>query len=246
MTINSKLTDFYTVIANSGKHVGTPIYATYPKQSASGKVIATQHQYRNQIVHVTKMVKSTHQTWAKIDGKISGWINYDGLDHDVRWFKGVPLICQRPELPTGCELVAATMMLQYATGKKLDKMKLVREMPRSTNPNRGFVGSPYKTSGWCVYPGGLMSVVNQYTHDKAWNMTGCTITDIKKQIDRNHPVVIWMTDIDGFPTHALTVYGYDKHHLFLNDPWANARIKRSLSFIRKRRSKDGMRTISYH
>lgn len=59
----------------------------------------------------------------------------------ANWISGVPLISQRPELPNGCEITAVTMMLQYA-GAKVDKMQLAREMPRSSNPEYGYIGQP--------------------------------------------------------------------------------------------------------
>ncbi len=46
-----------------------------------------------------------------------------------------PLIGQRPELPTGCEITATTMMLQFA-GANVTKLSLAKEMPRSSDPNK--------------------------------------------------------------------------------------------------------------
>ena len=55
----------------------------------------------------------------------------------------VNLIKQMPELPTGCEITAVTMMLQYA-GQPVDKVTLAHEMPYDASDwNKGFVGDPF-------------------------------------------------------------------------------------------------------
>lgn len=56
------------------------------------------------------------------------------------------VICQRPELPTGCEITSWTMMANYE-GVKISKITAANVMPRSSNPNYGFMGSPYYSSG---------------------------------------------------------------------------------------------------
>lgn len=93
-----------------------------------------------------KVKKVTYKARAK-----SGEIYY--LNNNV-----VP-VCQRPQLPTGCEITAWTMMVQYA-GKRMDKITAANIMPRSGNPNRGFMGSPYFNSGHgeVVYPDGLAGI----------------------------------------------------------------------------------------
>ena len=48
-------------------------------------------------------------------------------------------------------MTAVTMMINYA-GKSVSKFTVANETPRSSNGNYGFVGSPYKKTGWWVYP----------------------------------------------------------------------------------------------
>jgi len=82
--------------------------------------------------------------WYQIG--VNTWVPQDyvvinnGQYKDADWITGVPLIAQRPELPNGCEITAVTMMMQYA-GAKVDKMEMAREMPRSSNPNYGYIGN---------------------------------------------------------------------------------------------------------
>lgn len=38
--------------------------------------------------------------------------------------------------------------------------------------------------------------------------TGATLTAIKNKLLRSHVVVVWVSGIDGFSNHALTLTGY--------------------------------------
>lgn len=69
-------------------------------------------------------------------------------------YNDAEVIGQNPELPTGCEITAVTMMLRYA-GKDVNKIQLAREMPRSNDGNKGFVGDPFSVTGWWISPLGL-------------------------------------------------------------------------------------------
>lgn len=110
----------------------------------------------------------------------------------------VPLIVQRPQLPTGCEITNIAMMLRYA-GKNVDKVKLAKEMKRhKSNPNYGFVGNPFSKSGWTIYPPALVNQVKKYT-GSAKNMTGTNLAGIKNQLNKKRPVVAWVSNSTVFP-----------------------------------------------
>ncbi|EHN60105.1 hypothetical protein HMPREF0557_02704 [Listeria innocua ATCC 33091] len=157
----------------------------------------------------------------------------------------VPLIVQRPQLPTGCEITNIAMMLRYA-GKNVDKVKLAKEMKRhKSNPNYGFVGNPFSKSGWTIYPPALVNQVKKYT-GTAKNMTGTNLAGIKNQLNKKRPVVAWVSNFHGFSVHAITITGYDKNNFYYNDSWSgqkNARI--SQSYFNTCWSKQAKRAISY-
>lgn len=155
----------------------------------------------------------------------------------------VPLIAQRPELPTGCEITAVTMMLRYQ-GSKVTKLSLTLEMPRSSNPNKGFVGNPYSSYGWTVYPPALMKLVKKHAHS-AVNLTGTSVATLKKQINRGHPVTLWVSGVDGFNTHALTMTGYSPTRIYYNDPWTNKKTSMTTASFKKYWRRDGQRALSY-
>ncbi|ARM71657.1 hypothetical protein LMxysn_0022 [Listeria monocytogenes] len=157
----------------------------------------------------------------------------------------VPLIVQRPQLPTGCEITNIAMILRYA-GKNVDKVKLAKEMKRhKSNPNYGFVGNPFSRSGWTIYPPALVNQVKKYA-GSAKNMTGTNLGGIKNQLNKKRPVVAWVSNFHGFSVHAITITGYDKNNFYYNDSWSgkkNARI--SQSYFNTCWSKQAKRAISY-
>jgi len=132
----------------------------------------------------------------------------------------VPLICQRPELPTGCEITAVTMMLQYK-GIDADKVELANEMPRhEENPELGYVGDPFTEDGWTVYPKALLDLVRKYA-GSAEDFTGKNVTELEQQLAVNKPVVVLVGPIHGFTVHALVLTGFDEQSFYYNDCWTN-------------------------
>lgn len=211
----------------------------YNTKKSNIESIKQSKRYANKKTHITKIQKTKTGLYLKTS---DGWINQNAMIKNARWLN-VPLISQRPQLPTGCEMVATTMMLNYA-GSHVNKYKVARETPRSSNPNKGFVGSPYLVSGWYVYPKGLMNVVRKHL-GTAKNMTGLSLNKIKKQINKNHPVVIWLANIDGFSNHALTINGYDSKGIYLNDPWKYKKIYLRNLTVNIKWKQDAKRALSY-
>jgi len=184
--------------------------------------------------------------WYQIG--VNTWVPQDyvvinnGQYKDADWITGVPLIAQRPELPNGCEITAVTMMMQYA-GAKVDKMEMAREMPRSSNPNYGYIGQPWDSTGITIFPPALMNLVEQYT-GTAKNLTGQNFDAIKYQINIGHPVVTWNT-LYGFPYHALTVTGYDKNYVYYNDCWTDQTLQMGINQFINNWNTQNRRAISY-
>lgn len=132
----------------------------------------------------------------------------------------VPLINQRPELPTGCEITAVTMMIQYK-GIGVEKVALANEMPKHPeDPNLGYVGNPFTEDGWTIYPSALMELVKNYA-GSARNLTGSTNTEIEDFLANDKPVVVWVSSMHGFTVHALVLTGFDEQNYYFNDCWAN-------------------------
>lgn len=241
-----KKVDYYTQMGANTKH-NYNVYRSggYQTSSANLKPIAHGHSWANKWVHITREERTSAGRWLKFtyNHKNTGWIHEHGTRIKTTRRLFVPLIAQRPELPTGCEITAVTMMLQYK-GVSVTKMQLAKAMPRSSDPNKGFVGSPYKKSGWYVYPKGLMRTVKKYG-GSAKNLTGVSFSTFKKYINANKPVVVWLAGVDGFPNHAVTLNGYSTSRAYYNDPWTNRRTSISIKAFTKHHKADANRALSY-
>ncbi len=157
----------------------------------------------------------------------------------------VPVICQRPELPTGCEIVSWTMMVNYA-GVKISKTKAADIMPRSGDPNKGFSGSPYRSSGGAlvVYPNGLKTIT-QNKLGSFTNLTKASLKTIKNKLFNKHLVLVWVAGLDGFYSHTVALTGYDREYFYYNDPWTGTARRMSYSSFLSMWSGNGKRAVSY-
>ncbi|AMV64142.1 Hypothetical protein ADU71_0219 [Pediococcus damnosus] len=224
-----------------------------PTYDAKFKVSHVLRNYPNTTWYVTKKMQVTNTKkhaityyYVQDSKKHTGWIWNGYLTKKV--ILNVKRISQNPQLPTGCEITAVTMMVNYA-GAKVSKMKLAKEMPRTKtkNGNKGFVGSPYSKYGWWIYPPALMKTVKKYTKS-AINMTGASFDAIKKQINKKHPVVVWLSGYGGISTkinHAITIIGYSASLVYFNDPWTGKRLSMSIDKLHSYRKRDAYRAISY-
>lgn len=157
----------------------------------------------------------------------------------------VNLIKQMPELPTGCEITAITMMLQYA-GQPVDKVTLAHEMPYDASDwNKGFVGDPFTENGDSIYPPALVGLVTKYA-GHAVDLSGKSITQLKQFLaEKQHPIVVWVGQFDGFATHALVMTGFDDQQIYYNDCWTGERTFMPTEDFEQIRSKKMKLAISY-
>jgi bifunctional autolysin len=153
------------------------------------------------------------------------------------------VICQNPELPTGCEMTAVTMMLRYA-GVNVDKFQVANETPRSSNGDYGFVGNPYSVTGWWVFPTGIAPVVQRHL-GTSQVMTGASLAAIQEKLNIGHLVVVWMANINGFVNHAITLTGYNASGFFYNNPWTGRKEAMSYGEFYSHWNADAQRALSY-
>lgn len=122
------------------------------------------------------------------------------------------MIEQYPELPTGCEITALTMVLNYY-GYDVDKVTMALDyMPkvpaefyrsedgRLMGPDleNYFVGDPTEESGYICGTGAIVTAANNYLTDVGSNLTAvamknATADELYDLIDEGIPVVIWCT-----------------------------------------------------
>lgn len=124
-----------------------------------------------------------------------------------------PIVYQMPQLPTGCEITALTMVLQYY-GLDADKEEMATDyLPTSPSTNRYtgsdgrvygidldayFVGSPFDDSGIICGPQAIITAANQYLEDQgsslqAVDRTGATPEELYALVDQDIQVVVWVT-----------------------------------------------------
>lgn len=129
-------------------------------------------------------------------------------ESDKKVLLDVPIISQKPELKSGCEITSLTMLLQYE-GIKVDKMTLAEKIKKDEtplvldekgkikkwgNPNDGFVGDiTGKNDGFAVYPKPMLELMEQYMPRRSENLTKQPFESLLKSVEEKRPVIVWVT-----------------------------------------------------
>ena len=124
----------------------------------------------------------------------------------------VKTILQNPELPTGCEITSATILLNYY-GYAVNKEQMCEYLPQSNkfytnadglligpDTNEYFIGNPHTTSGralQCFAPV-IEKAVNDYlsyvkSERRAKAIIGEDLEDLYSYLSSGHPVCVWAT-----------------------------------------------------
>lgn len=167
-------------------------------------------------------------------------------------------IRQNPQLPTGCESVALTIVLRHY-GFSLSKTTIAsRYLPRSgSNFVTAFWGNPFSGSGGGIYAPGLTRTANKYLKAKksskhAYDLTGIRFSDLYTYLDNNIPVIVWNSMYMRNPVavhsyryggktwrfyrseHCVVLCGYDKKNkkVLINDPLSGLVWRKMSSFER--------------
>lgn len=122
------------------------------------------------------------------------------------------IIYQNPELPTGCEITALTMVLNHY-GYMVDKTTMASEYLPSTTyytyyGNDGrmygpdlenyFVGNPFSELGTVCGAGAVVAAGNSYLEEIgstmcAKNISGCSVEWLYQYVSKGNPVVVLVT-----------------------------------------------------
>lgn len=156
-------------------------------------------------------------------------------------------LLQLPSLPTGCEITSLTAVLNYwgygvsketMADKYLEKGKLGQ-----VTAYEAFIGMPSSTGGYGCFAPVIQRAANKYLSEqnsfyRAYNLTGVAFEDLYKEINQNHPVIVWATINMIEPTyynqwklpdgtyswiggeHCLVITGYNKNtnSVYVMDP----------------------------
>lgn len=111
-------------------------------------------------------------------------------------------VLQNPELPTGCEVTALTMALNYA-GYPVDKITLtdkylIKADPYEATFGEAFIGSPYDATAWGCYAPVIVETANNYLASQKGiehvkNLTGCSLKTLLNEVANGIPVITWAT-----------------------------------------------------
>lgn len=111
-------------------------------------------------------------------------------------------ILQNPELPTGCEVTALTMALQYL-GYDVDKCELAdgylpQAEPYETTFGEAFIGSPYDPNAWGCYAPVIVQTAEDYIAaqdgtETVVNLTGDSMETLLSHVAGGTPVLTWVT-----------------------------------------------------
>lgn len=126
--------------------------------------------------------------------------------------EGFPIINQMPELPTGCEITALTMVINYY-GYPVDKTVMASTyLPTAsadryygadgrlygTDMNKYFIGDPFTEGGIICGTGAIVTAADGYLADagstlRAHDLTGSSPEDLYGRVSRGQPIVVWVT-----------------------------------------------------
>ena len=154
-------------------------------------------------------------------------------------------ILQNPELPNGCEITAAAIVLNYL-GFDIDKVTLAEDylpihIPYwEADPTVEFMGSPADELSFYCLPGAVTTAVNAYLDDQgstyqAQDITGANSAELDMYLAQGTPVLVWATRAFTAPlynytftlsdgswpysnSHCLVLTGYDEDYYYFADP----------------------------
>jgi uncharacterized protein YvpB len=143
------------------------------------------------------------------------------LDDQGYWLStrlDAPYISQLPDMPSGCEVVAVTMMLNHA-GIAVTKEEVAEALPYAGDANFGFTGSLYDEGnsfiGGIIWPPALLDLVASYK-GTAVDLTGAPWEELCQYLESGKPVCVWFRfdELD----HTVLLTGYSDTTVWYNDP----------------------------
>lgn len=152
---------------------------------------------------------------------------------------------QNPELPTGCEITALTIVLNYL-GYDVDKLTLAdnfldKGRVGETSPYKAFVGNPRDEDACGAFAPVIVNSAKRYLYSEnsdmnVYNVTGADYSELVDYVDNGHPVLVWETmwmakphmaaewNVDGETIvwksheHAMVLIGYTADTYIMADP----------------------------
>ncbi|WP_239284711.1 C39 family peptidase [Collinsella sp. An2] len=132
----------------------------------------------------------------------------------------VPCLLQYPELPTGCESVALTNVLNYY-GFGLAKTTMADSyIPRSSwDFVTSFWGNPHSSTGNCCSAPAITTAANAFltlnhSNLRAYDITDASLETMYDYVAAGHPVIVWSTMYQGNVGRAYAWQQYNGRSYF--------------------------------
>lgn len=207
--------------------------------SVSDKSILSVDEKNKNIIHPLK--KGTATITATLKNGVTASKKVTIGDYNKNKFR-FNILNQYPTLPTGCEVVSLTSVLNHY-GMKVSMTDMADDyMPTYTgayynvSPSDYYLGNPYTQDGFGCFPKCIVKTAHNYFDDKniddyiAVDISGCSPDELYNYLNNNIPVITWVTsgfanpEVDGSWTvdgetivwsnfeHCLVTTGYDKQN----------------------------------
>ncbi|PFJ89948.1 N-acetylmuramoyl-L-alanine amidase [Bacillus cereus] len=175
--------------------------------------------------------------WVQIrTDKGPKWVNMSYLLRP-KLLLNVPAINQLPELQKGSTVVSLQMLLEYYTGRSLNKVEFANQMPFDTtrqqtngdgkitvwgDPDIGFVGDVRGIRyGYSINPAPLKQLLDK--HARGTDLTGQDFSVLESYVRNGKPVVAWVGNRITAPQlehtwqtpQGKTVNGYRNAHTII-------------------------------
>lgn len=200
--------------------------------SSLGKATKLKHK----LVQLDQVSTTSTGTYFKVSrrGHRYGWLSSKALTKPKIYVLPYTYTSQLYPLyaPNACESASLKMALSVKGIATHTSLKtIISRMPKSSNPNKGFNGNPYKNSPegvvWTIYPKPLTTYAQEYDSHAA-NITGASKNQLITEVKRGNAVVTagsWHY-LNGRPYHVLALVGYKPGKFLVADPfmqksWSN-------------------------
>ncbi|MHC0038122.1 C39 family peptidase [Pseudoneobacillus sp. C159] len=186
----------------------------------------------------------------------------------------VPLLKQMdaPRLYNGCEVTSLAMLLNFhgvdvtknELADKIKRVPLKYKDGKYGNPNVGFVGNMEDGPGLGVYHGPIFQLAKAYVGKRAEDLTHQSFYSLIKSVAQGEPVWVittssfsqvaplqtWKTPQGPvgvtFKMHSVVMTGYDKDHIYINDPYGGKNKKVNRNNFVKAWEQMGSQAIVFH
>lgn len=199
----------------------------------------------------------------------------ENVERNSFYITDVPFINQYPNYPTGCEVVALTILLKYY-GVSVTPDDIIDKLPKGItpitkngkiyggNPEVEYIGNPYSSYAYGVYEKPIALVANQYKSGIKI-ATGTSFEEILKIVTTGTPVMVWTSMYLATPyvsqtwiyeptgetiywkanEHSVIIIGYTEDKVIISDSIGGQIKYQSKNIFKERYEYFGRKALYY-